>query len=150
MEQTALVPASRVDQRSLQPAGRYQKAQEKFRDIAERATIGEKYVLDDEIHAIRTQLAILIEKLGPNSAPDDDDPKVVAAWAAGHQSDQRALSALLKELRESLEASARFEGQVSILRVKSWAAGLMRIIREEVKDDGICQRISARLGSLAI
>jgi len=150
VEATGLTPARLADSQSVRPAGRYREAQEKFRTVAERASIGEKYALDDEIHAIRTQLAILIERLGPENAPDTDNEKVLRAWAAARYGDQKALAALLKELREILEASARFEGQVSIMRVKSWAAGLMRIIRDEVKDDGICQRISSRLGSLAI
>jgi hypothetical protein len=150
VEATGLVPANRADSQSLHPAGRYKAAQEKFRDVAARASVGEKYGMDDEIHAIRTQLAMLIERLGPDSMPDTDDDKVLRSWAAARSGDQKALTALLKELREILEVSARFEGQVSILRVKSWAAGLMRIIRDEVKDDGICQRISSRLGSLAI
>lgn len=127
------------------PVGRYEKAQVSFADAVQSAQQGDKYNLDDEIVAVRAQLSVLQERMLKFLDSMDDGKSVGAASVI-----TRALESMLRRLGELLELSARMEGQVSILRVRAWAGNLMRIIREEAKDDELCRRIARRLGSSTI
>lgn len=128
------------------PVGRYTKAQQSFNDTVQAAQLGDKYNLDDEIVAVRAQLSLLQEQFAsilPGIAEDKSNMAAASVLC-------RQFEALIKRLTDLLTLAAKLEGQVSIFRVRAWAANLMRIIREESKDDSLCQRISRRLGSSVI
>jgi hypothetical protein len=112
----------------LAPVGRYDKAKSpQFAELCQQAAKGPKYHLDDEIGLIRGYLA-----------------KLVTAMDDGESLKPKDLASILSNLRETLKQAAEFEGLVSIERVKSWAAALICIIREEVKDEEIVANISRR------
>jgi len=164
-------PLARTDTRAPAPArpvGRYKSvASKKFRDLLGEANQGDKYNLDDEITVVRGQLALLVKKLGGDEedmdldadglfsrlTKDDAFTKPEAAHICRAVKGAGAVGELqkvLRALRETLEASAKFEQMLSLERVRTFLATCLQVIRQEVKDENVVKAVAARIARLPL
>lgn len=133
MPEQPLAPLSLGSKTGLSPAGHYKKHMgTSFRDICQDVQDGPKYNLDDEIVLVKGLIVQLIKKM------DEGEVRT-------HE-----ITSVIKTLRETLKQAAEFEGMYPVNRLKAWAVQFMRIVREEVKDDAVIQRITARAGSTTL
>lgn len=142
---------------------RYESSKsQKFRDLCHEASQGDKYDLSEEIGVIRGQMSRIVKALEPDEdtlktnglfgrlVEDERFSKSEAAYivrAVEGAGKSKEIETIAKALRETLKQAAEFEGMIPILKVREWARAFMRIVREEVKDDSIIERIRTRAGS---
>jgi hypothetical protein len=120
---------------ALAPAGRYQKVKERtFGEVCQDAEKGPKFHLDDEIALIRSYLAQIVDEMEKGKT----------------RLSAKQFNDTLRNLRETLKQAAEHEGLVSVKQVRAWAASFMAIIREEVKDEDVVNRIQRRAARAAI
>jgi len=151
--------------RRLQAIGRYKKAtSRKFRELCAQVDEGPTFSLIDEVETLRTMLANLLSVL----CPDDDDLatdnlylRLLESKFPIQQAKQictcvdafgstKDITLVMKELRETLKMAAEFEGMIPAARVRAFVAEFLRVVKEEVKDDKIVERIGRKTQTLSL
>jgi hypothetical protein len=127
-DQTPLpLAAGPKQQTPLVKAGRYEGAASKrFLDLCKQADQGEKYNLDDELSVLRGLLAKLVEGIEDGTKPSE-------------------MVQVTKAIREVLKQAAEFEQMRTLDDIRGFLASCMHIIKEEVKDETISDRIGRRI-----